>query len=129
MVTMIYRLSKSGNSNCRWLVVYTVVDQTPYQRLLDSGQLSEEQIEALNKTYTQLNPAQLKRDIEKKLFKLHLAYQHKGWDNFLDTNFDGPNSKKDTNPHIHSWSTKKEKKYQKKKEINDDYDELYLINI
>lgn len=84
--------------------------KTPYQRLLDSSQLSDQQAAALRKTHSQLNPALLKRQIEKKLFKLHLAYQHKGWDNSVDTHFDGPDSKKATNPHIHSYPQKERTK-------------------
>ena len=91
--------------------------KTPYQRLLDSAQLSEKQTATLKETYHHLNPAQLKRQIEKKLFKLHLLYQHKGWDNYVDTNFEGPNSKKDTNPHIHTCSQRKKKSIKKRKKL------------
>ena len=52
--------------------------KTPYQRLLDSGQLSDDQSKLLQATYEQLNPARLKRQIEQQLFKLQLAYQNKG---------------------------------------------------
>lgn len=84
--------------------------KTPYHRLLESGQLSDQQRKVLTKTYNQLNPGQLKRQIEIKLFKLHLSYQHKGWDNSVDTNFDGPVSKRTTNPHIHIYPQKERTK-------------------
>lgn len=53
--------------------------KTPYQRLLDSEQLTEQQLQYLKQLYSKLNPAKLKRQIEKKLFKLRLAFQNKGW--------------------------------------------------
>lgn len=84
--------------------------KTPYQRLLDSAQLSPQQSATLIKTYKNLNPAHLKRQIDAKLFKLQLAYQHKGWDNSADTHFDGPVSKKETNPHVHSYPQKESTK-------------------
>lgn len=52
--------------------------KTPYQRLLDSGQLLGDQSKSLQTTYEQLNPAKLKRQIEQQLFRLRLAYQNKG---------------------------------------------------
>jgi hypothetical protein len=55
--------------------------KTPYQRLLESTSLSEDQSKALKTVYEQLNPAQLKRQIDQKLFALRLAYQNKGWNN------------------------------------------------
>ncbi len=56
------------------------VAKTPYQRLLESSQLSKEQQACLKKTYQTLNPAQLKRQIDRTMFKLRLACQNKGWD-------------------------------------------------
>ena len=41
--------------------------QTPYQRLLESKQLSQEQKQKLQTRFQQLNPLQLKREIEQKL--------------------------------------------------------------
>ena len=49
--------------------------KTPYQRLLESGILSETQQVELKNTYENLNPAQLKRTIDKKtqlLFELYM---------------------------------------------------------
>jgi len=84
--------------------------KTPYQRLIESDQLSTQQLVALKNTYLKLNPAQLKRQIERKLFKLHLIYQNKGWDKSVDTNFDNPISKKQTNPHIYRYPQKESSK-------------------
>jgi len=80
--------------------------KTPYQRLLDSGQLSTQQIQALKNTYNQRNPAQLKKQIEHTLFKLQLAYQHKGWDKSGSSDFEGPKTKKESNPHIQCFPQK-----------------------
>jgi len=44
--------------------------KTPYQRLLESGNISEPQKEILRKIYNNLNPAELKRKIDKILFVL-----------------------------------------------------------
>lgn len=41
--------------------------QTPYQRLLDSPHLSQEQKEKLQAQYQRLNPFELKEQIEEKL--------------------------------------------------------------
>lgn len=51
--------------------------QTPYQRLLESGQLSAEQAKELQRIYQSLNPADLKRRIDKKLSALFDQYQQK----------------------------------------------------
>ena len=44
--------------------------KTPYQRLMDSGQISEETRKQLETLYLSLNTAQLKRSIDAKLDKL-----------------------------------------------------------
>jgi len=41
--------------------------KTPYQRLLESGKLSQEAQKALQELYSSLNPAELKREIDRKL--------------------------------------------------------------
>jgi len=52
--------------------------KTPYQRLMDSGQISEQTRKQLGMVYLSLNPAQLKRSIDTKLDKLYQAYEKKG---------------------------------------------------
>ena len=54
------------------------VPKTPYQRLIESGQISEETKKELQDLYRSLNPAQLKRKIDEKLNKLYRAYEEKG---------------------------------------------------
>jgi hypothetical protein len=51
--------------------------KTPYQRLMDSGQISEQTRKQLETVYLSLNPAQLKRSIDTKLDKLYQAYEDK----------------------------------------------------
>ena len=51
--------------------------KTPYQRLMDSGQISEETRKQLETVYLSLNPAQLKRSIDTKLDELYRAYEEK----------------------------------------------------
>jgi hypothetical protein len=53
------------------------IPQTPYQRLLESGQLSGESQAKLRSVYRSLNPAQLKRTIEVKLETLWRTYEQK----------------------------------------------------
>ena len=53
------------------------IPKTPYQRLLESGQISEEAREELKRVYLSSNPAQLKRNIDAKLDNLYHAYQQK----------------------------------------------------
>ena len=59
--------------------VYRKYDEakTPFKRLLESGQISEEKKKELIKLYETLNPAQLKRNIDEKLFCLFQIYQKK----------------------------------------------------
>jgi len=52
--------------------------KTPYQRLMESGQISEQIRKQLETVYLSLNPAQLKRSINTKLDKLYQAYEKKG---------------------------------------------------
>jgi hypothetical protein len=51
--------------------------KTPYQRLLESGQIQDEVKDELNAIYLGLNPAWLKRNIDAKLDKLYEAYAGK----------------------------------------------------
>ncbi len=51
--------------------------KTPYQRLIESGQISEESRNKLEVTYRSLNPAQLKRSIDAQLNKLYRTHDKK----------------------------------------------------
>ena len=51
--------------------------KTPYERLMESGQISEETRKQLETVYLSLNPAQLKRSINDKLDKLYHTYEQK----------------------------------------------------
>ncbi len=51
--------------------------QTPYRILRESGQLSPGKIRELDALYHSLNPAELKRRIDRKLKKLYALYAKK----------------------------------------------------
>jgi len=51
--------------------------KTPYQRVMESKEVSKKIKQKLKKIYLSLNPAQLKRDIDKRLDLLYRAYQEK----------------------------------------------------
>ena len=51
--------------------------KTPYQRLIESGQLSEQAKKQISNTYLSLNPAQLKRNIDSSLETLYRTYEQK----------------------------------------------------
>lgn len=51
--------------------------KTPYQRLLESNQISPQAARELRQLYVRLNPADLKRRIDKKLENLFNIYQRK----------------------------------------------------
>jgi hypothetical protein len=51
--------------------------QTPYQRLMGSNKIAPQTSEQLRQLYLSLNPAELKRQIDKKLSRLFEAYQRK----------------------------------------------------
>jgi len=51
--------------------------KTPYQRLLDSSQITPQAAKELQQLYLSLNPADLKRQIDKKLSRLFELYQKK----------------------------------------------------
>lgn len=59
--------------------------KTPYQRLMESNQLTEERKKELKKIYDGLNPAELKRQIDRKLENLYKAYQKKMGSKSIDT--------------------------------------------
>jgi hypothetical protein len=54
------------------------IPRTPYQRLIESGQIPEEAKRQLEDVYLNLNPAELKRSIDAKLDKLCQIYERKG---------------------------------------------------
>lgn len=53
------------------------VPETPYQRLMESEEISQEVKEELKGIYLNLNPAQLKRKIDAKLEELYRVYEEK----------------------------------------------------
>lgn len=59
--------------------IHRVYDRprTPYQRLMESPRVSEAKKQELRDIYQSLNPANLKRQIDKKLDMLHKFYQQK----------------------------------------------------
>lgn len=57
--------------------------KTPYRRLLESPELSEKKKQELRNIYQSLNPAQLKRTIDKKLDRLYEFYKQKNDRNIL----------------------------------------------
>lgn len=61
--------------------------KTPYRRLIESDQISDNEKEKLTTIYQSLNPAELKRKIDKKLDNLYRIYQQKkGRENINLTN-------------------------------------------
>ena len=58
---------KVNNSVCR--KIYDKA-QTPYQRLIDSNQISDDQKQELKELYLSLNPVELKTKIDLKLNKI-----------------------------------------------------------
>lgn len=51
--------------------------KTPYRRLIESNQISAEEKKKLTAIYKSLNPAELKRTVDKKLDNLYKIYQKK----------------------------------------------------
>ena len=51
--------------------------KTPYHRLIESGRLSPEEARQLKELYQSLNPAELKRQIDRKLSRLYDLYRRK----------------------------------------------------
>jgi len=50
---------------------------TPYQRIMESEQIAQKTKEKLTQLYRTLNPAKLKRGIDKKIYLLFKAYEEK----------------------------------------------------
>jgi len=59
--------------------------RTPYQRVMESPELSESKKQELKEMYFSLNPAELKRAIDRKLNLLYKAYQKKNNSQKVDT--------------------------------------------
>lgn len=55
--------------------------RTPYARMMESEQVKKEVKDELKKIYESLNPAELKRNIDRKLGNLYKAYQKKSGSN------------------------------------------------
>ena len=53
------------------------IAKTPFQRIIESNQISEIRKESLRRLYNKLNPALLKRQIDEQLKLLYKAYQEK----------------------------------------------------
>ncbi len=53
------------------------IPKTPYQRLMESEHIPEETKEKLKELYQSLNPAELKRKIDKKIHRLFKVYEEK----------------------------------------------------
>ncbi len=51
--------------------------RTPYQRVMDSGSLDKQTAQDLQELYESLNPAELKRSIDKKVKSLVRAHRKK----------------------------------------------------
>jgi hypothetical protein len=72
----VMKLKKKDRVNGRLRRTYEE-PKTPYQRLLDSGQLSKSQKDALKKLYLRLDPVQIKKALDDKLDKLYTTYGSK----------------------------------------------------
>ena len=64
--------------------------ETPYQRLLESEQLEEEQKEKLREIYKSLNMVKLREEIERLTKELYHMQERNGKDNFSDRNMIQP---------------------------------------
>lgn len=62
--------------------------KTPYQRILESEKISKEKKEELKKIYESLNPAEVKRNLDKKLDLLCKTYKKKQEVKSTDENID-----------------------------------------
>ena len=51
--------------------------KTPYQRLMESDQLSKSQKESLRTAYRRLDPVQIKKALDDKLDQLYATYRNK----------------------------------------------------
>ncbi|MBU3934042.1 MAG: transposase [Candidatus Omnitrophica bacterium] len=72
----VMKLMKKERIDGRLKRVYDIA-KTPYQRLMESGQLSKEQEKSLKKIYRGLNPVKLKNAIDAKLERLYNTYHKK----------------------------------------------------
>ena len=68
-----FKLLKREKKNGRTKRIYEAAPQTPYQRLLESADISEETKEKLRAEHTALDPFALKKSIEVKLKKFFTA--------------------------------------------------------
>jgi len=71
----VMKLKKKDRVNGRLRRTYEEA-KTPYQRLLDSGQLSKSQKDA-HKVYFELDPVQIKKALDDKLNRLYTTYARK----------------------------------------------------
>ena len=76
--------------------------KTPYRRLIESDQISEDEKEKLTVIYDSLNPAELKRNIDRKLDNLYETYKRKN-------NQESINQTKQLIPSIMSFSNMAQK--------------------
>ena len=72
----VMRLARKTQVRGRAKRTYSLA-MTPYHRLLESGQLSPEKAQELRQLYLSLNPAELKRRIDRKLARLWDLYKKK----------------------------------------------------
>ena len=72
----VMKLVRKGRNEGR-LVRAHDVPKTPYQRLMDSDQVPPETKKRLREVYESLNPANLKRRIDKKLARVYALYEKK----------------------------------------------------
>jgi len=68
-----FKLLKREKKNGRTKRIYEAASQTPYQRLLESADISEETKEKLRAEHATLDPFALKKSIEEKLKKFFTA--------------------------------------------------------
>lgn len=71
------KLSSKERIKGRIKKVYEKVPKTPYQRVMESNEVSQKRKQELKEIYNSLNPAELKRTIDVKLTNLYKAYQSK----------------------------------------------------
>jgi hypothetical protein len=72
----VMKLTRKERVDGRLKRVYDVA-KTPYQRLIESGQIGKEKEESLKRLYQRLNPVELKKEIDFKLERLYHTYQKK----------------------------------------------------
>lgn len=72
----VMKLIRKERVNGKLKRVYDIA-KTPYQRLIESGQLSPEKVESLKRLYQRLNPVELKKVIDSRLERLYHTYQKK----------------------------------------------------